>query len=271
MMETLDVKTYRIEDVLRYKSLNTDMPEELLQFNEQHQIIADTRNDIVIRHRKQISEKQIEPVDAIKTAINSALNKLTTNNIKAVKDELLSIQKLSSPEYVNLLADALIQRASNEKNFVETYAKMCQLIAPLKCTDGTYFSVFISEKCFKIFNIYTTQHDSNSVTVDRNIVINFIKFIGWLYIYDLLRVSVVNVCINKVSENILKLDYGVEMITSILEIVSKKYFTVETDKACFVLMKLAKLCEIELLCKRDKILLQLTIEKIKKLNVCTSK
>lgn len=273
MMTAIDIQTYKIEDILKYKSLNTDMPEELLQFNEICQIIADTRNDIIVRHRKQISEKQIEPIDALKTAINSALNKLTADNIKVVKDELLSVQKTYSPDYVNLLADALINRASHEKNFIEIYAKMCQSLAQLKYTDGTYFNTYISNKCFKIFNTYTTnrvvceQPTCETQPIDRIVVINFIKFIGWLYIYDLLRISVVDVCINKVSENISNLDYGAEMITSILDVVSKKYFAAESEKMSFVQTKLERLCEIESLCKRDKILLQLMLEKIKKANV----
>lgn len=277
MMTAIDIQTYKIEDILKYKSLNVDMPDELIQFNEICQIIADTRNDIIVRHRKQISEKQIEPIDALKTAINSALNKLTADNIKVVKDELLSVQKLYSPEYINLLADALINRASHEKNFIEIYAKMCQSLAQLKCTDGTYFNTYISNKCFKIFNTYTTNRvvcepvtEKETVdvpTVDRIIVINFIKFIGWLYMYDLLRISVVDVCINKVSENISSLDYGAEMITSILEVVSKKYFVADIEKISFVQTKLEKLCELESLCKRDKILLQLMLDKIKKANV----
>jgi hypothetical protein len=299
MMTAIDIQTYKIEDILKYKSLNTDMPEELLQFNETCQIIADTRNDIVIRHRKQISEKRIEPIDALKTAINSALNKLTAENIKIVKDELLSVQKTYSPDYINLLADALVNRASHEKNFIEIYAKMCQSMAQLKCTDGTYFNTYISNKCFKIFNTYTTNRDAceqkeqkeeketseissanpskigdirsstspDTQVIDRIVVINFIKFIGWLYIYDLLRISVVDVCINKVSENISKLDYGAEMITSILDVVSKKYFAADIEKISFVQTKLEKLCEIESLCKRDKILLQLMLEKIKKANI----
>lgn len=279
MMTAIDIQTYKIEDILKYKSLNTDMPEELLQFNELCQIIADTRNDIVIRHRKQISEKRIEPIDALKTAINSALNKLSADNLKAIRDELLSIQKLYSPDYINLLADALINRASHEKNFIEIYAKMCQSLSQVKCTDGTYFNTYVSNKCFKIFNTYTTnrvvceQSDNpeskpdETQTVDRVVVINFIKFIGWLYIYDLLRISVVDVCINKVSENISKLDYGAEMITSILDVVSKKYFATDSGKISFVQIKLEKLCEVESLCKRDKILLQLMLEKIKKGNI----
>lgn len=263
--------SYKIEDVLKYKNVNIDMPKALLLFHEKQPLIADTRADIVVRNRKKIAQNQMEPVEAIRAGINSALNKLSNDNIKSIRDELLSIKSLLHPEYVTMLSVALIQRASSEKSFIEIYAKMCREISPLKCTDGTLFSKFISNQCRSKFIEYTTMHsvDSDSVElpiitkVERCTVINFIKFLGWMYIYDMLTYNVVDICIERVSENIDKLEYGAEMITSLLEIVSKKYYLIcDVEKMSMIKNKLKELINKPTIGKRDKILLELTVEKI---------
>ena len=260
--------SYKIEDVLKYKNVNIDMPIALLLFHDRQPLIADTRADIVVRNRKKIAQNQIEPVDAIRAGINSALNKLSNDNIKAIRDELLSIKSLPHPEYVTMLSVALIQRASSEKSFIETYAKMCREISPLKCTDGTLFSTFISNQCRRKFSEYTTVSDSSEMPigakVERCTVINFIKFLGWMYMYDMLRSNVVDICIEKVSENIEKIEYGAEMITSLLEIVSKKFYPLcDVDKISMIKNKLTELIKKPTIGKRDKILLELTFGKIK--------
>jgi hypothetical protein len=256
----------RIEDVFKYKPLHTSMPLALVKFNDTLEIIPKIRTDIVVNNRKKIlaangdqDEKTSINAKSIKCAINCALNKLTHDNIVFVKDELLSVCYNSTPEYVSSLAHEIIQRASAEKSFIEVYARMCGQLAPLKCSDGTFFSTFIERQSKAVFDEYITDCKS----APRTTVINFIKFIGYLYIYDILKSVVVDVCIKTVSENILSLEFGSEMITSILDIVYTRYFaTCDQEKIIAIRNRLNVLSEIDSLCKRDKILLQLFIERI---------
>lgn len=258
------------DDVMKYKSLHTIMPQALIDFNNRDdipvKIISDTRTDILVRNRKKIAatdddQKKEVGDKAIRCAINCALNKLSNENVMSVKDELLSVRAHSSPEYVSVLAMTIIQRASNEKNFVEIYARMCGQLAPLKCTDGTFFSKFIAIQSRDMFNKYTTDRTD----ADRATVINFIKFIGWLYKYDILQIDVIDICIKSVSEHIMSLEYGAEILTSILDIVDRKYFVVcSREKIIAIRNRFKTLLEIETLCKRDKILLQLSIERLEK-------
>lgn len=266
-------RPHTFESALTYKQNNTDFPDELLEFNKITQIIANTRADIVVRHRKQISQKQIEPIDAIKSAINSTLNKLSIENVEHIKDELLSIQKSTSPEFMKLLAETVTRRASNEKNFVETYAKMCKYISLHKCTDGKYFGKYVSDVSFCQFNSYIQNgidrdakaaHDA--INIDRQECVNFIKFIGWLYLHDLLQTNAIDTCVNKISDNIKTIEFGIEMITALIDVVAKKYFVV-VDKITYIHTKLNKLLELDSLCKRDQILLELSLDKIKRVNV----
>lgn len=258
----------RIDDVFKYKSLHTSMPLALIKFNEILKIIPEMRTDLVVSNRKKIFEangdqdiKSAVNTKTIQRAINSALNKLSHDNIIQVKDELLSVCSMSTPEYVSSLANEIIQRASAEKGFIEVYARMCGQLAPLKCSDGTFFSSFIERQSKAVFDEYITDCKS----AQRATVINFIKFIGWLYIYDILKPVVVDVCIKTVSENILSLEFGSEMITSILDIVYTKYFeTCDQEKIIAIRNRLKFLSEIDTLCKRDKILLELFIERVNK-------
>jgi hypothetical protein len=211
-------------------------------------------NEAVTQRQKHPVLKIIKDTTEYQKYITSILNKLSDDNIDFVYNDL--IKNITDIDGLNILVSNIMTKIGNEKYFVQTYAKLCCKLANINIK-GVFLTHLISTKCKEIFDNYLSNKE-----IDKEQNLNYIKFIGYLYNLNFLKISAINYCLNKLFQNISSLNYVIEILINFLKIIIPTYKEMDNENTKKYLEKLV-IIQNECLSFRDKFIIQDFLEKNK--------
>lgn len=182
----------------------------------------------------QKSEKKVDgEADELYKQVRSILNKLTAQNFPILSEQFQSL-KIDTKEKLNGVINTVFNKAVNEPNFSEGYAKLCQYLSQCSqridssSTEHAFFKRTLITKCQfefeqNVANKNTTEaalqplmakmkefqekNDMNGVnevkaqiteeeSILRRRLVSTVRFIGELYKLDMLTTNIMGVCIS---------------------------------------------------------------------------
>lgn len=254
-----DKKSYSLGELLAYRDVNMEMPEEIIKISTQIKILTSTpTTELVIYRQKHKVLKKIN-IDALRSGIISAMNKLSPSTIDIVSDELKLVEGIACVDGIALLVDMIIKKACREKQFIEQYVKLFGKLVDINTTGETFVSVMCT-KIKQLFEIYCKRGDDT----EKDCIINFMKLIGYMYNQDILKNYEVNNFMAMIVTELQNNDYGIEMLVVLMKIIFVKYMTENKEYHEKLHTKFVNILEKHATVKRDKFLLQDIIDEIKK-------
>jgi len=272
MNNTQTINIINVTELLKYKNYWNIMPECILEYNRKNKIILDIpTNEVVSERQKHPVLKIMKDTTEIKKYIMSSLNKLSNDNLDFVHSEITKNKDILTHEGLNELSSIIITKVGTDKAFTQTYANLCLKLSNIHIKQNDennkneiFVTHLISKKCKELFDNFIdnkdVSKDTETINIEKAIIINHIKFIGHLYNLKFLKVSAINYCIDKLFQNILIVNNVTELLILLIKTIFDKYIIsdLENMKKYFDQLKIVKEN-----CKsfREKFMIQDLLEK----------
>lgn len=177
--------------------------------------------------------------DLLYTKFRSFLNKLSSNNIVAISNEI-KLLPLTKDAHIEKLIDFIFSKAIKEFKFTTIYAifvsHMMTFKINLESTEITFASLFfpkckeIFKKCLA-FDVELEKQYLDEVNTKVTTTFNFkdevigcINFIGELYNYRILNDNAIIFCLNSIMQAMdNKKVYCIDIICNFLRTIAKKF------------------------------------------------
>lgn len=241
---------YAISDLLQFKELFKDMPEDILNYNVKNNIIMmQPTNEVVTNRQKHPVLKKINNVSEISSKIISSLNKISEENISSIVDDIIKIENISTIDGINELVNIIIKKVGSEKQYLQLYASMCTKLSPIRTeidVKQNQLSVIsvVSGRSKEIFDKYITLRElpkdsdkettenfisvnslllDNENKISKDKILNYVKFIGCIYNCGILKQSAIDYCLERLLMSIPEILFGVEIVITLMKIVMPVY------------------------------------------------
>lgn len=233
-------------ELIKYKSVNTEMHPNLKQFVSSFPVINQKQKH-QNKHKNKATFKK--PEKKIKTTwvadtkkdktddeklnlqIRGILNKLSAANFNELANEFVQLN-IKSKDHLMSLVDTIFKKAIIETKFNEIYAKLCYELASYyieeENNNKVYFRELLLNKCQHMFeectNIKNLDDSKSDIFKSKGQIIGCIKFIGELYNINLLTNKVIYSCflilLSKITnENI----YTIDSICTLMQTINDKF------------------------------------------------
>ncbi len=253
--------TIPIDQFLRFKAVNTEIPGELLSFatNMNYKIRGTKPKGNPWRRvepgppkKNWLLAKKINQDDNEKlySQFRGILNKISVGNFNTLAIELINLE-ITQKDHLFMLVDNIFKKALVEQRFSQTYAKLCVELSSYYINtqegDKVHFRELLLNKCQLMFeeaiSLDKTSPTSENFSAKEH-VLNCMAFIGELYNNKLLTNKIVYSCL---SILLLKVDmdkaYTVDSICIFLKTVGSLFCSSYKDEATTYFLKLAKVKE----------------------------
>lgn len=162
-----------------------------------------------------------EVIEQVKKEMRGILNRVSARNLETMKDRISSVIDLVNKikvktEIHKILMSMLLQKAVNEKNWSNVYAKILQDMSLKVDLDYRDYldNLFVDIKKCNKENNYSNDYDKFCQQIaDKDKFVGLFNFIGELYKMELLEVVMIKKYIMILLNNICKTD-GLEMETN---------------------------------------------------------
>ncbi|KAG5671624.1 hypothetical protein PVAND_001817 [Polypedilum vanderplanki] len=204
-----------------------------------------------LKIRKSDEEEKLEK---LKKNFRSLLNKITAENFEHIAKEASNTNKFSITEKESLesIVDILFEKSITEPGFAPIYARLCKVLTEAHVFQTTDINGNESKKSpWKMYLIYRCQEEFERFSVDEetlneilskidsaetqedkdyyaDIHFNYryraqgtIKFIGELYMYDLLNSNVMKSCIESLLSSIT--EENISRVCHLFTTIGKKF------------------------------------------------
>lgn len=223
-----------ISEFMGYKAKNTAIPDELQKQLDtlkqpQKRQFRQLNQSNQPRHLKSWAAAQASNEEnVVYSQFVNSLNKISDSNFDEIAKEIKNI-KIESKEQLEKLAELILLKASSERNFSKTYAKLTKILGDLSIGQGKEkisFRVLLLHNCQKMF-LESISHDKddNNAQGLKNLVLGCMQFIGELYNDGLLTDDIIGFCFAQIINRIsLNKAYGIDCLCTLIKIVGKIYF-----------------------------------------------
>jgi translation initiation factor 4G len=262
-------KTIPMEEFLKYKALNRDLPHNLTDFcggnknkpgrnnNWKKQKSTMPDNWLLNNKANQTDDEKIY------SQIRSMLNKLSDNNFDSIAKDI-TIIGISNSEHLIRFTEILFNKAIIEQKFTKVYACLARELVAFSVKDDDkvfYFRESLINRCQKMFNdcISITDEptsessDTSKPNVTKETAIGCMTFIGELFLLDLLTTKIINSCflllLMKIQSN---KTHIVDCICTLLKVVHDSFMVSCPAEYKNILDKINKLVASETLQNKDK-------------------
>lgn len=115
-----------IDEILKYKKIYTDMPEDIIKYHQRNPIIMNkqTMDSVLFRQHHPILKK-FEDIGALKSKIISQLNRISDENCDEIIQDILKIDGIQTSEGIEELCTNIIKNIFIQKQHCELYASIC--------------------------------------------------------------------------------------------------------------------------------------------------
>lgn len=243
------------DDIIKYKNTIKTFPASIFECNQTIKIITSKpTHEIVLNRQQHPVLKIMKDVPKMTSSILGSLNVISNDNVFDVANDITKINDICSQEGFSILANNIIKKVSNDVKFIDTYSILCKYLSQMRIDTKITFISVIAVKIKDIFDKYinfipivindTTENEkeefmmSNSniiddeLNIDKNKMSNYVKFIGHLYMNNVLKEEAVTTCLtsftqmikNKTDKNgkICK-NCDIELIVTLVNVVHNKY------------------------------------------------
>ena len=270
-MTTVSPNNLPFEEFLKYKTLNSDMLPDLVDFYNNNKIkfnrgnatpngnppgwrkFEQKPNDnwLVINKFKQNDEEKLY------SQFRSLLNKLSDSNFDTLAKELTTIE-IEKSEHLSKLTEFIFNKAIIEPKFGNMYAKLSKELSGyyVKEEDKVYhFRELLINRCQLMFNecVSIDPTGISKTLITKETAIGCMTFIGELYLCDLLTNKIINSCflllLMKVGQN---KSHIIECICTLMKVCGKTFtFKCQNDSKV-IFEKIEKLIASNTLQNKDK-------------------
>lgn len=231
----VDVTCYlfNYDDIIKMKQTIMTFPIEIEQFNKKINIITTKPTHEIVQNRQQhpVIKTFGCNVQEITSKILELLNIVSCDNVKSIADDIMKINNICSFENFDVLVNHIIKKVSAEKKFINIYSILCKNLMTMSFHHNEKTITFISciasrvryifdkyinykpfvknadetnDKLFKAF-----MESNNSIVdcdgeLDKCKSINYVKFIGYLYVDGVIKKSAISYCMTNMMELIKK-------------------------------------------------------------------
>ncbi|MCJ7636328.1 MAG: MIF4G domain-containing protein [Nitrososphaeraceae archaeon] len=210
-----------LDELAKYKHLNTDMLPELMDFYNKNKNKAQKFNKKHSNHKTHdvstfsppknnkniiplpIPQRKLPKTDnqQLYSEFRSILNKLTETNFEVLSKDIIALN-IATREHLVALANLIFKKAIIDKEFCPIYAKLSRHLAGLNIIEDNkkiFFRDLLVNECQQTFNACISYDPTNKDVTGINDITKeratgCIRFIGDIYNHDLLTNKIVNSC-----------------------------------------------------------------------------
>ncbi len=255
-----------IEELMKYKPLNPDMPPQLCDFACQlnHNPARNRRRYNNKAKPKWLSREEQDDDQKLFSAITGLLNKINESNFDELIQDLINMEITTRDHMVNLV-DVILRKSIGESKFSDTYALLCKKMANYYIDDNddrVHFREILVTRCQRMFEEAVSldkaleedlSFDSDSIFQHKEQIMGCITFIGMLYNRGLLVSRIIDSCFTMLIMNTdLNKAYTIESITTLMRTVGEKLHKEAKNEADNIYVKIEALANDRRLKMKDK-------------------
>ena len=281
MSVDLGINQLTLNELSKYKSLNTDMLPELMEYynKNKHKFNKPHNNWKKQKpyNKQDKQDKKVIPLaptpirkpksddEKLYSEFRSILNKLTDVTFATLYNDLVSLE-ITEREHLVKLADLIFKKAIIDIEFSQFYAKLAKQLAGYYITevveDGTnkierkiYFRDLLISECQKMFNAcitYNQELEENEIEMTKYKATGIMIFIGQLYNCDMLTNKIVNSCFLLLLMKIGTNGFIVDCISELMKSVGKYFLLKCVSEADIIFQKMDVLIKSAKLSNKDR-------------------
>lgn len=243
------------EYLLKYRTINVDIPAELVLYIDTKKKVKDLevlwKRDFRPKSSWILKNKLNQTKgDELKLEITELLNKLNKSNFETIYKSIIVLNIVCYDDMA-LLVSNIIEYSIRDILHAKLYAILCEKLVSFYITDMTekvHFRDVLLSKCQSTF-----ETSLKTETTAHEYMIGLVKFMGELYNENIIINTVIFMCFVTLYTNVMSnKPNSIEILTTFMTIVGKKYFEKDSEKANSIYIKIEALLQNGNISQKDK-------------------